>query len=440
MRYGNNIDLLRNQILNACFQVLPSAPSTPVQGQYYYDSTLGRVGCYDGTSWVYFGHGLGSVTSVGLSLPPIFTVSNSPVTTTGDLTAILASQIARTVLAAPAGANGTPDFRLLTAADISGLQSYILAFALNQFAVPIASVDMNGQRVVNLGTPAGSGDAVTKGYVDSLVNGTSWHQPVRTISLSNITLSGTQTVSGVALLAGDRVLVAGQTNGILNGFYIVAAGAWSRALDLVNGASAANAAIFVSEGTVGGNSVADSQWQCTNNSGSDIVGSDSLNFIQFGAGSSYLADGSTLQLSGNTFSIRNGGISDAQIAANAAIARSKVANGTAGQVVINDPSTGALSSEAQLSMGRGGTGAATPAGARANLGAVGKFAATFGNGSAVSYVINHNLGTQDVAVSFLYTANREALITDWYATDNNNITVSFAVAPSSNSIRVVVIG
>jgi len=55
--------------------------------------------------------------------------------------------------------------------------------------------------------------------------------PVITVSLSNITLSGTQSVSGVSLIAGDRVLVAGQTTASQNGVYVVEAGAWTRATD-----------------------------------------------------------------------------------------------------------------------------------------------------------------------------------------------------------------
>jgi hypothetical protein len=63
----------------------------------------------------------GSVASVGLSLPSMFTVANSPVTTTGTLTATLASQTANTVLAAPNGAAGAPTFRTLVSADIPTL-------------------------------------------------------------------------------------------------------------------------------------------------------------------------------------------------------------------------------------------------------------------------------------------------------------------------------
>ena len=63
----------------------------------------------------------GTVTSVGLTLPSILTVTVSPVTTTGTLTATLTSQTAGTVLAAPAGSAGTPTFRALAATDIPSL-------------------------------------------------------------------------------------------------------------------------------------------------------------------------------------------------------------------------------------------------------------------------------------------------------------------------------
>lgn len=64
------------------------------------------------------GAGLGTVTSVGLTLPNIFTVTNSPVTTTGSLTATLASQSANRLFASPNGSAGTPTFRSLVAADL----------------------------------------------------------------------------------------------------------------------------------------------------------------------------------------------------------------------------------------------------------------------------------------------------------------------------------
>jgi hypothetical protein len=66
------------------------------------------------------GMGTGSVTSVGLSLPNIFTVSGSPVTGAGTLTAVLATEAANKVFAGPvSGAAAIPTFRLLVPADLS---------------------------------------------------------------------------------------------------------------------------------------------------------------------------------------------------------------------------------------------------------------------------------------------------------------------------------
>lgn len=63
---------------------------------------------------------LGTVTSVGLSLPSIFTISNSPVTTSGTLTGTFNTQTANTIFAGPTtGGAATPTFRALVAADIT---------------------------------------------------------------------------------------------------------------------------------------------------------------------------------------------------------------------------------------------------------------------------------------------------------------------------------
>lgn len=55
--------------------------------------------------------------------------------------------------------------------------------------------------------------------------------PCRVASVSNITLSGLQTIDGVTVAALDRVLVTGQTDTTLNGIYIVSSGVWKRSPD-----------------------------------------------------------------------------------------------------------------------------------------------------------------------------------------------------------------
>lgn len=67
------------------------------------------------------GGGGGGLTSVGLSLPAMFTVTGSPLVANGTISATLASETANTVLAAPNGSSGAPTFRVLAAADLPSI-------------------------------------------------------------------------------------------------------------------------------------------------------------------------------------------------------------------------------------------------------------------------------------------------------------------------------
>lgn len=78
----------------------------------------------------------------------------------------------------------------------------------------------------------------------------------RAASVSNLTLSGLQTIDGVDVLAGDRILVKNQTVETQNGIYVAASGAWSRATDFDNNAElSANAIIRVDEGFDNANTI-----------------------------------------------------------------------------------------------------------------------------------------------------------------------------------------
>jgi hypothetical protein len=77
-----------------------------------------------------------------------------------------------------------------------------------------------------------------------LNSGTAIKAPCRVAATTNLTLSGLQTVNGVSLAAGDRVLVTGQTNSVQNGIYVADTGAWQRATDFDDSRD-------VSKGTIG---------------------------------------------------------------------------------------------------------------------------------------------------------------------------------------------
>jgi hypothetical protein len=81
-------------------------------------------------------------------------------------------------------------------------------------------------------TPSGS---VTNQLLQSIQQssgGLLWRQDCRVATTANITLSGAQTIDGISVVAGDRVLVKDQSTGAENGVYVCAAGAWSRSTDL----------------------------------------------------------------------------------------------------------------------------------------------------------------------------------------------------------------
>lgn len=69
-----------------------------------------------------------------------------------------------------------------------------------------------------------------------------------------------------------------------------------------------------------------------------------------------------------------------------------------------------------------------------------KVAANVGNGSNTSFAIAHNMGTRDVTVNVYDNASYDTVETDVVRTDEDTVTVTFAVAPSSNAYRVVIVG
>lgn len=108
----------------------------------------------------------GTVTSVGLSLPGIFTVSGSPVTTTGTLTAVLASQTANLVWSGPSsGSAAAPTFRSLVAADIPSLAESKITNLVSDLAAkaPLASPTFSGTVTIDTIQATGAGTMTLNG-------------------------------------------------------------------------------------------------------------------------------------------------------------------------------------------------------------------------------------------------------------------------------------
>lgn len=91
--------------------------------------------------------------------------------------------------------------------------------------------------------------AATKRWVESLAS----KQACRVATTANITLNGAQTIDGIALSIGDRVLVKDQTATAENGIYVVASGAWSRASDADTWNDIVAARLSIAQGTANDN-------------------------------------------------------------------------------------------------------------------------------------------------------------------------------------------
>jgi hypothetical protein len=98
---------------------------------------------------------------------------------------------------------------------------------------------------------------------------------VRVATTANITLSGTQTIDGIAVIAGDRVLVKDQSTASQNGIYVVAAGAWARSTDADTISELAGALVNVDSGTVNGGFRYDTDLKIT-----DTLNTTAVNFYR----------------------------------------------------------------------------------------------------------------------------------------------------------------
>jgi hypothetical protein len=162
-----------------------------------------------------------------------------------------------------------------------------------------ADLSMNGYKLVNVAPGTSGLDAVNLNQLQAAQAGLDWKQEADVASTADLTLSGEQTVDGIAVVAGNIVLVKNQTVAADNGLYVVAAGAWTRTTDTDAAEEINKATVFVKAGTDWGVT----QW--TQTATVATLGTDAVTFVQTNALAGVTA-GIGLEKVGNTLNINLG--------------------------------------------------------------------------------------------------------------------------------------
>lgn len=248
------IDLAKNEIQQAVAQVLASDPSTPVTGQFWYNSTSGRL----------------KFRGAAANIDPT------------DRSTHTGTQLAAT---------------------ISDFATQVQATRIDQLSSPTAAVAFNAQRITGLADPTSAQDAATKNYVDTTLsaaaNVNTLKGAVRAAVTTNVNIAapGT-TLDGLTAANGDIFLLTGQTTGSQNGPYVFngSAAAMTRALNW----------------DVQAETVVGSYWIVTGGTSADrfailsndtfTLGTTTATFVYTGAGTAYSA-GTGLTLTGSVFAI-----------------------------------------------------------------------------------------------------------------------------------------
>lgn len=336
INYLHNIDLNKNELQNAVIQVLASAPSSPVEGQIYYNSTDNKLYFYDGSNWI---------------------------DASGDIKSVTSSTTATLTVTDSIGPN--PALSIVTA-------------AVTNAGTALATGDQIYDFVTGLGYSTTDNDVNVANLTARLPQITE-NVTIGDATDVTITTSGDLTVTGDLTVSGTTTTVNSATLNVADNIVTLNSD--------VTGAPSQNAGIEVNRGTstdvaIRWNETTD-KWQLTND------------------GSSY-------------------------------------ANITTGDhpTTATDSAEGLveLATDAEALAGTSDAVVVTPG----NL-AARSWVGTIGDGSTTAITVTHSLGTRDVIIQLYDASSYDTVYADVVRTTADTATITFATAPATDDIKVLVI-
>ena len=395
MLFVTNLDLNKNELQNARVQNLGSAPSSPVEGQIYYDTGDDTIYFRNASAWVDIG-GPGDITAV---------VAGTGLTggaTSGSATLTLANTAVTAAGYGSATQVGTftvdAQGRLTAAANAT---IAVASTAVTDFTEAVQ--DVAGALV------AGTANEVNVAY-DDAAGTLTIGQP------DDVTIGGVLTVTGNLVVNGTTTTVNSTTMSVDDPIVTLGGDTAPSSDDnkdrgvefRYHTGSAAKVGYFGYDDSTGYFTYIP---DATNTSEVFSGTQGTISTLAYNIGANTVLSGTTL---GST------------IVTSSLTAVGTIATGTW--------------EATDVAVAHGGTGASTAAAARTNLGATTKVTGTIGDGSATAIAVTHSLGTDDVLVEVYDASSKETVICDVDRTSTNAVTLTFASAPASNAYKVVIIG